>query len=80
MKPFLKVWARGVSIFAFYFCLSIVIGALGFIGEVLPAIASIPLLIVFGPAVIYWASQWLAPDLFGEARAWWRRRPPLTRD
>ena len=74
MKPFLTAWARGVSIFAFYFCLSLVLAVLALIGEVLPPVVSIPLLIVFGPVVIYWASRWLAPDLFGGARAWWRRR------
>jgi uncharacterized membrane protein YbaN (DUF454 family) len=74
MKPFLTASARGASIFAFYFCLSLVVGVLGFIGEFLPPVASIPLLIVFGPAVIYRSSRWLAPDLFGEPRSWWRRR------
>jgi hypothetical protein len=77
MKPFLIAWARGFSIFAFYFCLSLVMAVLAAIAEALPALLGIPLLIVFGPAVIYWASRWLAPDLFGEARAWWRRRPPI---
>jgi len=74
MKPFLTAWARGVSIFAFYFCLSLVVAVIAFVGEVLPLALSIPLLIVFGPVVIFWASRWLAPDLFGEPRTWWRRR------
>lgn len=74
MKPFLTAWARGVSVFAFYICLSVVVAVLAFIGEVLPPVISVPLLVVFGPVVIYWASRWLAPDLFGESRRWWRRR------
>lgn len=60
---------------AFYFCLSIVVVPFAFISEVLPSVVSIPVLVVLGPAVIYWASRWLAPDLFGEARPWWRRKP-----
>ena len=49
MKPFLKAWARGVSIFAFFFCLSIVVAVLGFVAEVLPPVVSVPVCIVFGP-------------------------------
>jgi hypothetical protein len=74
MKPFLTAWARGISIGAFYFCLSLVVGLLGFIGSMLPPVVAIPVLVVIGPPIIYWMSRWLAPDLFGEARAWWRRR------
>ena len=74
MKTFLIAWARGFSIFTFYFCLSIVAGALGFIGEVLPPPISIPILIVLGPPIIYWASRWIAPDLFAKDRPWWHRR------
>ena len=74
MKQFLTAWARGISIFAFYFCLSIVIAVLGVVAEVLPPFVSIPIFIVLGPAVIYWVSRWLAPDLFAEERPWWRRR------
>lgn len=74
MKPFFTAWARGVSVFAFYICLSVVMAVLAFVGEVLPPVISIPLLVVIGPAVIYWASRWLAPDLVGESRPWWRRR------
>jgi hypothetical protein len=74
MKPFLRAWACGVSIFAFYFCHSLVVALLAVIGETLPPVVSIPLLIVFGPAAIYWASGWLAPDWFREPRAWWRRK------
>ncbi len=73
MKQFLIAWARGVSIFAFYFCLSLVMAALGFIGEMLPLAIAIPLCLVFGPAIIYWASRWIAPDLF-PAERFWRRR------
>jgi hypothetical protein len=74
MKNFLRAWARGVSICAYYFCLSIVVFMLGVIGEVLSAIVSIPVFIVFVPAVIYWVSKWLAPDLFPDQRPWWRDR------
>ena len=74
MKSFLTAWARGVGIFAFYLCLSIVVAALGLIGEALPGIVSVPALVIFGPPVIYWSSRWLAPDLFQVARPWWRRR------
>jgi hypothetical protein len=75
MKSFLTVWARGFNIFAFYFCLSLVAAVLAFIAEILPLVVSIPLLILFGPPVIYWASRWIAPDLFGGTHAWWQRRP-----
>ena len=73
MKQFMIAWARGVSIFAFYFCLSLVMAVLGFVAEVLPLAVSIPLCLVFGPAIIYWASRWIAPDLFPAERPWWRR-------
>jgi hypothetical protein len=74
MKQFLKAWARGVSICAFLFCLSIVVAVLGVIAEVLPPVVSLPVCIAFGPPVIYWVSRWLAPDLFPAERPWWRRR------
>lgn len=74
MKPFLKAWARGISISAFLFCISIVVGVLAGIAEVLPPVISLPVCIAFGPPVIYWVSRWLAPDLFPEDRPWWRRR------
>ena len=74
MKTFLRAWARGVGIFALYFCLSIVIAVLAFVGEILPPIISIPFLIIIGPAVICWAAQWLAPELFGKFhRSWWSK-------
>ena len=73
MKQFITAWARGVSIFAFYFCLSLVMAVLGFIAEILPLPVSIPLCLVFGPAIIYWASRWIAPYLFSAAPPWWRR-------
>jgi hypothetical protein len=73
MKRFLKAWARGVSIFAFFICLSIVLGVLAAIGEVLPPFVSVPVIIAFGPPVIYWVSSWLAPDLFPPENAWWKR-------
>ena len=73
LKPFLTAWARGVSIFAFYFCLSLVVAVLGFIGNILPPLVAIPLLLIFGPVVIYRSSRWISPDLFRERRAWWRR-------
>jgi hypothetical protein len=79
MKTFLTSWARGVSIFAFYFCLSIVIAILAFVGEILPPIVSVPLLIIFGPAAIYWTSRWLAPDLFGNFRGGWRGKTDSKR-
>jgi xanthine/uracil permease len=74
MKPFLIAWTRGISIGAFCFCLSLVIGLLGIMGAMLPPVVAVPILVVIGPPIIYWASRWLAPDLFGEARAWWTRR------
>ena len=74
MKQFLTAWARGVSICAFYFCLSIVVAVLGIIAEALPPVVSIPISIVIGPPMIYWVSRWLAPDLFPEKQPWWRRR------
>ena len=74
MKQFLKAWARGVSISAFFFCLSIVVAALGGIAEFLPPEVSLPVCIVFGPPAIYWVSSWLAPDLFPADRPWWRGR------
>jgi hypothetical protein len=79
MKQYLKAWARGVSILAYLFCLSIALGALGVIAEALPPAVSLPVCIVAGPPVIYWVSRWLAPDLFPADRPWWRgslhRRP-----
>jgi len=74
MKSFLKAWARGISIGAYLFCLSLVMGVLGFVVDLLPPIVAISLWIVFGPPVIYWVSRWLAPDLFGELGTWWRRK------
>jgi hypothetical protein len=74
MRQFLTTWGRGVSILAFYFCLSIVVAGLGFIGGVLPPVISVPILIVLGAPVIYRVSRWLAPDLFTEDRLLWRRR------
>ena len=74
MKQFFIAWAQGVSIFAFYILLSVVFGVFGFTAGALPSIVAIPALIVFGPAVIYWVSSWLAPDMFKEKRPWWRSR------
>jgi hypothetical protein len=73
MKKFITAWVRGVSIFAFYFCLSLALAALAVIAGVLPPFVSIPACIMFGPPVIYWVSRWLAPDLFPAERPWWRR-------
>lgn len=74
MRQFFKAWARGVSISAFFVCLSVVVAALGGIAEVLPPVVSFAVVIVFGPPVIYWVSRWLAPDLFPAESPWWRRR------
>jgi hypothetical protein len=79
MKLFLTAWARGVGIFAFYICLSLAIGILGFLAGVLPPVIAIPVFVVLGPAVIYWVSIWLAPDLFADRRRWWRREIPSRR-
>jgi len=73
MKKFLIAWARGVHISVVYFCLSLVVAAFGFIMELLPPIISVPVCLVFGPVIIYWASRWIDPDMFPAGRPWWRR-------
>ena len=63
MRPYVVAWVRGVSILALYFCLSLVVGALGFIAQLLPLTISVPLLILVGPVLVFYTSRWLAPDL-----------------
>jgi hypothetical protein len=72
MKQFLKAWSKGVGILAFYFCLSLALGVLGFVASILPTFISFPLCVLLGPPLVFWVSKWIAPDLFPADRPWWR--------
>lgn len=63
MKSFLIAWGRGFGVLAFFIWLSLVIGVIGLIGDILPPPLAFLLFFLFGPPVLYWASKWLGLSL-----------------
>lgn len=67
VKTYLQAWWRGIGVFGLHICLSVVAGAIGLVGEMLPEglqfPVGLPIFIIVAPPALFWTFRWLYPEL-----------------